>query len=222
MVKTEKAAERSEGGSRVVPWTVLSSETTYEDRWLKLRSDHCVDADGRSIAPYHVIERPDWVNVVALTHSGQLVLVREYRHGVGQVMLGLVCGGIEADDGPDLAARIEGAARRELLEETGYEAERWLPILATFPNSANHSNRVTSFLALGAELRAVQQLDDNEAIEVAPDDFVDVVLRVRDGAMTMQAMDVAALWSAVARILLGGPALGDIAPLQARLLEALT
>ena len=212
----------SGGDGKVAPWTVLSSETTYEDRWLKLRSDHCVDADGRSIAPFHVVERPDWVNVVALTHAAQLVLVREYRHGAGQVMLGMICGGIDAADGPDPASQIEQAARRELLEETGYEAERWLPILSSFPNSANHSNRVTSFLALGAELRGAQRLDENEAIEVAPDDFVDVVLRVRDGAMTMQAMDVAALWSAVARILAGGPELGDVAPLRARLLQALT
>ena len=212
----------SQDESKVAPWTVLSSATTYEDRWLKLRSDHCVSADGRDISPFHVIERSDWVNVVALTHAGQLVLVREYRHGVGQVMLGLICGGIEAVDGANPAGKVEQAGRRELLEETGYAAERWLPILATFPNSANHSNKVTSFLALGAELCAVQQLDDNEAIEVAPDDFVDVVLRVRDGAMTLQAMDVAALWSAVARILAGGPELGDIAQLRARLVQALT
>jgi ADP-ribose pyrophosphatase len=212
----------SQGESKVAPWKVVSSETTYEDRWLKLRSDHCVTIDGRDIAPFHVVERSDWVNVVALTRSGQLVLIREYRHGVGQVMLGLVCGGIEQADGDDPASPIEQAARRELLEETGYAAERWLPILATFPNSANHSNKVTSFLALGAELRGAQRLDDNEAIDVAPDDFVDVVLRVRDGAMTMQAMDVAALWSAVARILAGGPELGDFAELRARLVDALT
>ena len=61
----------SQDESKVAPWTVLSSATTYEDRWLKLRSDHCVSADGRDISPFHVIERSDWVNVVALTHAGQ-------------------------------------------------------------------------------------------------------------------------------------------------------
>lgn len=217
-------AADSDGASsgRVAPWKVLSSQTTYEDRWLRLRSDHCVTVDGQEVAPFHVIERSDWVNVVALTHAGQLVLVREYRHGVGQVMLGLICGGIEAADGADQAAQIEPAARRELLEETGYAAERWLPILSSFPNSANHSNAVTAFLALGAELRGAQALDESEAIEVVLQDFADVVVQVRDGRMTMQAMDVAALWSAVAQILAGAPALGDVTQLRRRLLEALT
>jgi 8-oxo-dGTP pyrophosphatase MutT (NUDIX family) len=206
----------------VAPWTVLSSVTTYEDRWLRLRSDHCVAVDGRDIGAFHVIERPDWINVVALTHADELVLVREYRHGIGQVTTGLICGGIDAGDGADDASRTEQAARRELAEETGYEAVRWARILTSFPNAANHSNRVTSFLALGAELRSAQRLDDNEAIEVTLADFVSVVMRVRDAQMTMQSMDVAALWSAVSRILVGDPALGDVARLRQRLLVALT
>ncbi len=206
----------------MAPWTVLSSETTYEDRWLRLRSDHCVAIDGHQIGPYHVIERPDWINVVALTSTGQLVLVREYRHGVGEVMIGLVSGGVEAIDGSDHAPKTEQAARRELVEETGYEAKRWAPILASFPNSANHSNTVTSFLALDAEWRSPQRLDASEAIEVVLEDFANVMVRVRDGALKMQAMDVAALWSAVARILGGDPTLGDVGGLRARLLEVLT
>jgi ADP-ribose pyrophosphatase len=212
----------SDADGGVTPWEVLSSETTYEDRWLRLRSDHCVTVDGREIAPYHVIERPDWINVVALTSEGQLVMVREYRHGVGRVMLGMVCGGIEVSDHSDHATRPEQAARRELAEETGYEAKRWLPVLTAFPNSANHSNTVTSFLALDAELRSAQRLDDSETIEVVLEDFAAVVVRVRDGVMAMQAMDVAALWSAVARILTGGPDLGEIGHLRGRLLAVLT
>ena len=51
------------------PWRVIASTATFEDPWLKVRSDTCVRADGHRITPYHVLEYPDWVNVVTLTPS---------------------------------------------------------------------------------------------------------------------------------------------------------
>jgi ADP-ribose pyrophosphatase len=132
-----------DGVVSIEPWRVLSSRISYEDRWLKVRSDDCVTADGRHISPYHVLEYPDCINVVALTPEGQLLLVREYRHGCGEIMLGLVSGAHEAADG-ESADAAERAARRELREETGYSGGRFTPILTSYPNpSYPASNSLT-------------------------------------------------------------------------------
>jgi ADP-ribose pyrophosphatase len=208
-----------DGVVSIEPWRVLSSRISYEDRWLKVRSDDCVTADGRHISPYHVLEYPDCINVVALTPEGQLLLVREYRHGCGEIMLGLVSGAHEAADG-ESADAAERAARRELREETGYSGGRFTPILTSYPNPANQNNKVTTFLAMDVVLSGEQQLDANEAIEVRLDDLATILVGLRRGETRMQAMHVAALWSAAAQIMAGEPEPEDTATLRAKLLAA--
>ena len=116
----------------VTPWKVLGSTITYQDPWIKVRSDRCVDGRGREISPFHVLEYPDWVNVVALTPQGEIVLVREYRHGAGEVVLGLPGGIIEPD-----GEKPSAAARRELVEETGYEGKECIEVGWTHANPSN-------------------------------------------------------------------------------------
>jgi len=72
---------------QLAPWRVTGSRISYEDRWLRIRTDQCETQDGRVIDAWHVLERGPWVNVLALTVDRQAVLVREYRHGIGEVAL---------------------------------------------------------------------------------------------------------------------------------------
>ena len=124
------------------PWKTLSSVTTFMDRGLTVRTDRCQRSDGTIIEPYHVLEYPTWVNAIALTEDDRVVLVREYRHGLGTIALGLPSGTMEPDeDDPEIAMR------RELREETGYAGGAWIALGTTSPNPANHSNLVWSFLA---------------------------------------------------------------------------
>lgn len=186
----------------LVPWTVLGSTAAFADPWLRVRSDHVRTADGDVFGPYHVIEAPDWVTIVPLTRDGQrLLTVREYRHGVGAVLTGLPGGLVDAGDGDDRAAAAEAAARRELWEETGYSDGLIERLAAVYPNPSNQTNTAYCFLATGlVRLALPQSGGPGEAQEVTEADLVGVLASLRDGAATMHAVHVAALWSAAARI----------------------
>ncbi len=138
-------------------WRVIRSESLLKDRWIDLRADDCVTSAGIKISPYYVLSYPDWVHVVALTSAGSLILVRQYRHAVGDCTLELPGGAVDAED-----ASVERAARRELEEETGFTAQRWELVTSLYPNPATHTNRVHFFLALGCMCTRPRNLDAGE------------------------------------------------------------
>lgn len=143
-----------------LPWTIIDTEMVVADRWIQLRADTCVDAAGRTIAPFYVLDAAEWISVLALTPEGDAIVVEEYRHGAGIVALGTIGGAVEPDEAP------RDAAARELREETGYGAGEIIELGATWANFGNHSNRVHHFLARDCTLIANQALDDGELIRV--------------------------------------------------------
>ena len=110
---------------------------------------------------YFVWEYPAWVNVVAVTDDDRLVMVRQYRHGLGRVAFEIPAGVVDATD-PD----PESAARRELLEETGYGGGRWSFLLTCSANPGTHNNLTHSFLAVGVERLADATPDATEDLSV--------------------------------------------------------
>ena len=124
-------------------WTLLSSTYSFRDRWLTLRSDTVELPGGETLTPYHVIESPDWVNAIAITDDGNIVLVEQYRHAVQQTMLELPAGHVDPGEAPEVAVK------RELLEETGHEAASWHDLGALFPAASRFNNKVRSYLAMG-------------------------------------------------------------------------
>ncbi len=172
-------------------WKRLASQYVVQDRWLKARADTCELPNTRIIEPYYVLEYPTWVNVVALTAREDVVLVRLYRHGVGQTVLELPSGNIDPED----ASVLEGA-RRELLEETGYGGGEFVETGVLSPNSANHANRVHCFVATGVERVSAPVIDETEQTETVLMPLLEVVDLAKTNGL-IQAMHVSSLFLAL-------------------------
>lgn len=140
-------------------WRVTASRTIHKDRWINLRADDCVTDEGAVVAPYYVLEYRDWVEVVALDADDNVLLVRQYRHGYGDISTELVAGGMD----PGETDPVE-AARRELLEEAGCAGTLTL-IGESRANAASLNNRTHIILARDV-VRVAEPLDDpGERIE---------------------------------------------------------
>ncbi|PWB83044.1 MAG: NUDIX hydrolase [Methylocystaceae bacterium] len=180
-------------------WTVLHSEVAYEGGWWRLRLDRCKTPADAVINAYPVLEYPDWVNIVALRREDRkVILTREYRHGSGQSVLALPGGTVERNE---VLAGDQGrtaAARRELLEETGYLAND-IRLIGTFlPNAATHSNRLISYLATDVSLHQDASIDDEAGTEI-PLEFMaidELVGLIRTGKALMESGHVAAIYAA--------------------------
>ena len=141
-------------------WKVLSSEYLFKRPWLTARRDTCQLPDGRVMDEYYVLEYPDFINVVAITKEDEMVLVRQYRHGLGRTCFELVAGCVEKGEEP------MKAAQRELEEETGFTGGEWTEIMTFTCNASAMNNLSHSFLAVGVERTKQQHLDATEDIEV--------------------------------------------------------
>ena len=141
-------------------WKMLSSEYLFRRPWLTARRDTCQLPDGRIMDEYYVLEYPTFINVIAITKEGLMVLVRQYRHGLGRTCFELVAGCVEEGEEP-----VE-AAKRELHEETGYTGGEGTEMMTFSCNASAMNNLSHSFLAMGVEKTDSQHLDANEDIEV--------------------------------------------------------
>jgi len=144
----------------LTPWQVLERRTLVERRWLTLHEDRVRLANGREMGEFHVVEAPNWAGVVCVTGEDEMVLVRQYRHGIGGDSLELPAGVMEPGEAPLLAAQ------RELCEETGYLAGRWEAIAAFATEPSRQTVRAHFFCALGAEPTGTRALDESEDIDV--------------------------------------------------------
>jgi len=141
-------------------WKTLSSEYLERHQFFTARKDRCLRNDGTIIDPYYVVELNTSATALPLTEDGKIILVKQYRHPIGEVIYETPGGFI--DDGEDFVVGMQ----RELLEETGYAFSTIEPLGRVAGNPALLNNFTELFLATGGKKISGQQLDHNEEIEI--------------------------------------------------------
>lgn len=168
-------------------WTTLETRYLIQRPWLTARVDKVQLPNGVINPEHYVLEYPDWVNIIAITTGGDMVMVRQYRHAMDTVMVELCAG--KCEDGET----AEQSARRELLEETGYAGGKWTEIMTIGQNPSICDNITHCFLAEGVELVSGQSLDESEDIEVLLMKPREVYEMIERNEM-LQALMAAPLW----------------------------
>ena len=141
-------------------WKTCSSTYIHKGPWATLRTDKCEMPDGRIVEDYYVLEYPNWVNAVAITDEGKVLMVRQYRHAANIVSLEIPGGVIDEGEEP------MQAMRRELLEETGYLFDDIELINTVYANPSTANNKTFCYLAKGGVKVQEQDLDEHEHIVV--------------------------------------------------------
>jgi 8-oxo-dGTP pyrophosphatase MutT (NUDIX family) len=141
-------------------WKVLESKTIWERPWFALQVDRVETSRGAILEEYPLIHARDWACIVPVTRSGEVVLVQQYRHGVGREILEFPAGGVDAGE------EHEAAARRELLEETGYDADEWIHLRSIYPEPTRRRHLAHLYLAVGAHRVSEQRLEPGEDADV--------------------------------------------------------
>lgn len=176
-------------------WRIIDSTLAIDTPHLRLRCDRVALPNGLEFGPYYVRESRGFTIVFAVTPGDQVVLVRQYKHGVGARVLELPAGGIDADETP------AECARRELVEETGYvgdppELER-VAMYIFDPTSS--TTRYHVYLARMAHPLETQSLDETEDIALEFATFDELRRYVRDGTIEV-GVHIAAIYTVLDRL----------------------
>lgn len=165
-------------------WKVLSSELALDNSWYKVRKDRVEIKSGKEI-DYYVGVFPDVSMVLAITPDKQVPLVRQYKHGIGDLITELPAGLIDEGEDP-----LE-AAKRELREESGYTSDDW-QVLGYFSRSPGKTRggNIYVYLAQNAQKTSNQEFDENEEIEVLLKLFSEALKMAKAGEF--QGMDTIA------------------------------
>jgi ADP-ribose pyrophosphatase len=168
--------------TKSAPWRTLHSDYVIATPFLRLRRDRIELPDGTIIEDYYVRESRGFTIVFAMTSDDRVVLVHQYKHGIGEYVLELPAGAIDPDEDPLTCAA------RELAEETGYVSDRPLELVRTFiTDPTNSDGRFHLYLARDCEVRVAQAFDATEDIRVELVTLPELRAMVRDGRINVNS-----------------------------------
>lgn len=146
---------------QVRPWKLLSSSKALDEKWFPVRKDVVELPSGKVIDDYFVWDSPPIVTVIAVTTDDKFVLVRQYRHALGEIKHQFPAGAVDPGES------LKDAALRELKEEAGYVTDKPLIHLGTCAPYATKITGVEDFyLALDATQESEPHYDEQEESEV--------------------------------------------------------
>jgi ADP-ribose pyrophosphatase len=172
----------------IQPWTLLNSAAVFVCRIFTLKKESYRSPRTGNAHEFYILDCSDWVNIIPLTPDNEVILVRQYRLGTNQFSLEIP-GGM-ADPGESSAE----AAKRELLEETGYAGEEPELIGTVHPNPAIHTNRCHTYLVRNVVPRTQLRQDSTEDIEVQSVPLLQIPELIREGRITHALVVAAFYW----------------------------
>ena len=157
-------------------WELIDSKVDRDYRVFRIKVETSLSPRTNKAGQFYVIDTNDWVNIIPLTEDGEVVMIKQYRHGSKEVTLEIP-GGLVDDESP------ERAALRELLEETGYEGDGVACLGSTNPNPAIFNNLCHTYLVENVKKVSHKNLDDDEDIEVVHVPLTDIPGLIADGTI---------------------------------------
>ena len=147
----------------------VRTEHLVQDRWIDFRRSAYRFPDGRVFEPYYSYTRSDYAVVVASDTEGRILCVRQFRQGIREVTTEFPAGGIDhrelKDGGRSTEETALLAAKRELLEETGFESDEWEHLLTVPAQATISDNYAYLFRAKNCRRAAGQNLDEMERLK---------------------------------------------------------
>ncbi len=176
-------------------WKTLSSEYLFKDNWFTVRKDTCQTPKGKIVSPYYVYEFPTWVSALALTEDNKVIMVKQYRHALGETIIEVPGGCVDDTD-----KNYEEAIARELKEETGYSFSTFDYLGKVSPNPSTNNNMMHMYLARGGVKTGEQQLDHNEEIEVVIIELEELKTLISENKI-VQSLHVCTIMYGLAKLL---------------------
>ncbi|MCR5790878.1 MAG: NUDIX hydrolase [Lachnospiraceae bacterium] len=175
-------------------WQEVSTEHIVQDEWIDIRRSCYRFPDGSVFEPFYSYSRRDYVVIVASDEAGNYLCVRQFRQGIKEVTTEFPAGGLERQGGRQYDGASEDAleaAKRELLEETGYASEKWTHLLTIPSNATIADNYAFIFKAENCSKVADQSLDETEFLNVETHTAEELEELIRNGGF-QQSMHVMA------------------------------
>lgn len=161
----------------------------FDGRILHVMNNTVILPNGNE-STREIIRHIGAVCVIPVTDDGKAIVERQFRYPINEVITEIPAGKLDSSE----EDRLE-AAKRELREETGYSADKWVDMGIYYPAAAYSDEKITMYLATGLH-KGAQELDDDEFLNVAEVPLTDLVKDVMDGVITDGKTQVAVLKAA--------------------------